>query len=77
MDAAGHSVLPLQPCELRRREVTPLAGTEALVPDAGERQAREPHHRKSGRLTQPVDLPILSLVQHDLEPGLVTFDTQA
>lgn len=39
--------------------------------DAGERKARESHYRKPRRLPQPVNLPVLALAKHDLEPGLI------
>jgi hypothetical protein len=67
----------VQSRQLLRRELAIGPGPEALGVDARERQAREPQNGEPGGVAQAMDLPVLPLFQHDLEPGLVTVEPEA
>src|SRR5688572_16585832 len=58
--------------ELRRREVAPFTGAKARRRESCKPAAGEPHHSVARMLCEAAHLAILSFVQRDGQPGLVS-----
>jgi hypothetical protein len=74
--ALWYAIFLLQIAQLRYREHAILAWTQPVNREPSEVGAHEPHHRIPNCLRKPADLPVLALVQPELEPGLSVLDPQ-